>query len=84
MSMFNFIDDVEAYLEPMDYETFWREIKPFCLILKPRDYCDEQIASGVVDEETVLEVLKYLARIELTRILKLHWNIDPKMSKTRH
>lgn len=82
--MFNFIDDIEDYLEPMDYETFWKEIKPFCLILMPREKCDTDIANGAVTEEDALDVLKALARIELTRILKLTRNIDSDMSKTRH
>ena len=53
--MFNFIDNIEDWLEPMDYETFWTEIKT-------------------------------LARIELTRILKLQRNTDPvpMQSKAKH
>lgn len=84
--MFYFIEDVEEWLEPMDYETFWTEIKPFCLILKPREVCDRDIENGVVTEEVVLGVLKMLARFELTRILKLTHNTDPvpMQSKVRH
>lgn len=84
MSMFNFIEDLEDWLEPMDYETFWREIKPFCLILKPRAECDADIANGAVDEDVAVGVLKMLARVELTRILKLEHNLDPGMSRTCH
>ena len=57
MIEFRHIDDIEDYLEPMDYETFWQEIKGFCLILIPREKCDADIEDGV-DEETVLIVLK--------------------------
>ena len=66
-------DDVVAWLEPMDYETFWKEIKPFGLILIPREKCDSDIASGATDEETVLYVMKNLVRVELSSILKLVW-----------
>jgi hypothetical protein len=84
--MFNFIDDIEDWLEPMDYETFWTEIKTFCLILMPREKCDADIADGAVTEEGALNVLKTLARIELTRILKLQRNTDPipMQSKAKH
>lgn len=79
---FRHIDDIEDYLEPMDYETFWQEIKGFCLILIPRDKCDSDIEDGV-DEETILIVLKNLARIELASILKLKWRCDVPM-RTMH
>jgi len=68
---FKDINDVVEWLEPMDYETFWKEIKPFCLILLPREKCDADIASGATDEETVLYVMKNFARMELASILKL-------------
>ncbi|NCO04085.1 MAG: hypothetical protein GW903_07845 [Alphaproteobacteria bacterium] len=70
---FKDIDDVVAWLEPMEYETFWKEIKPFCLVMLPREKCDADIASGATDEETVLYVLKNFARMELASILKLTW-----------
>ncbi len=73
MRKFKHIDDVEEWLEPMDYQGFWHNIAPYCLVLQPRDDCDRQIASGEVDEKTVLEVLKYFARIELTKRHDLHW-----------
>ena len=60
---FNFVDDIEDYLEPMDYETFWHEIKPFGLLLIPKEKCDTDIASGAVMEEDALDVLKSIARI---------------------
>lgn len=76
---FKHIDDIEDWLEPMDYETFWTEIKPFCLVLFPREKCDNDIASGATDEETVLYVMKNFARMELASILKLEWRIDVPM-----
>ena len=73
---FSFINDIVDWLEPMDYETFWEEIRPFCLIMLPREKCDTDIAAGDVDEETVLHVMKNLARAELASILKLEWRVD--------
>ncbi|WP_010441076.1 hypothetical protein [Ruegeria conchae] len=73
---FSFINDIVDWLEPMDYETFWEEIRPFCLIMLPREKCDTDIANGDVDEETVLHVVKNLARVELASILELEWRVD--------
>lgn len=72
---FSYINDIEDWLEPMDYETFWEEISPYCLVMLPREKCDADIESGV-DEETVLYVLKNFARLELASILKLEWRCD--------
>ena len=71
MKEFRYIDDVEDWLEPMDYSGFWYAIDAYDLELQPRDHCDEQIASGVVDLDTVLDVLKYMARMELKEKLGL-------------
>lgn len=84
MNMFNFIEDIEEWLEPMDYDEFWREIRPFCLIMIPKEKCDEDIAAGAVTKDVAVGVLKMLARVELTRILKLEHNLDPSMSRTCH
>lgn len=73
MEDFKTIDDVEAWLEPMNYEEFWRAIRPYCLVIHQRSDCDAQISAGVVDTATVLDGLKYLARIELTKRHGLHW-----------
>ena len=76
---FRHTNDVEDWLEPMDYETFWKEIRPYCLVMLPREKCDADMASGDVDEETVLYVMKNFARIELAAILKLEWRNDVPM-----
>ncbi|PHR55172.1 MAG: hypothetical protein COA47_14340 [Robiginitomaculum sp.] len=71
MSIFNDIEDVQDWLEPMDYLGFWHAVAPYDLILQDRDHCDTQIATGEVTQETVLCVLKGFARIELTQRLGL-------------
>jgi len=65
MGPFNDWQDVEEWLEPLDYEAFWREIAAFQPEIQSRESCDEQIAAGIVDEATVLEVLKRFVWLEL-------------------
>lgn len=71
--MMNFDDweDVDEWLKPLDYESFWNEVRPFSLDLQSKRSCDEQIASGSIDEATVLDVLKFMARLELTQRYRL-------------
>lgn len=64
-------EDVREWLEPLDYETFWREVAPCALALPPRSSCDAQIASGSIDAGTVLSVLKGMARLEIVERLRL-------------
>lgn len=71
MLMFRDIEDVDAWLAPLDWPGFWSEIGPWGLSLPDEPGCRAQIAAGEVDEETVLICLKSMARIELTRILRL-------------
>lgn len=66
MKKFKYIQDIDDWLDPMNFEEFWYAVEPFDLVLQDRDHCAEQIASGDVDEDTVLSVLKYMARRELT------------------
>lgn len=68
MELFNDMEDVEEWLEPLDYEGFWKETAVFQLTeIEPRASCDRQIADSSVDKETVLYVLKGMARLELVR-----------------
>lgn len=71
MRKFNHIDDVEEWLEPLDYEIFWFEVLPFELTLQDHDHCDHLIRTGSVSKELVLDVLKGMARLELTQRLGL-------------
>jgi hypothetical protein len=72
MAQFTYIDDVEDWLAPMDYDGFWYAVAPYNLVLQDKDHCDRQIEEGIVEQALVLDVLKSMARIELTQILKLH------------
>ena len=64
---------LKKWLEPMDYEEFWYVIKDYYLVLPSREGCDYQIRNGEVDQQLVLNGLKYLARIEFTKRHNLHW-----------
>lgn len=59
--MFKTSNDVEAWLAPMNYEEFWRAIKPHCLVIPRRAACDAQIATGEAVFDDVLAGLKVLA-----------------------
>jgi len=70
MMIFHDIQDVEEWLEPHDYISFWEAVEPYNLTLQDRDHCDEMIASGKVDQSLVLRVLKSMAENALA--LKFH------------
>lgn len=59
-------EDLWEWLEPLGYDAFWNEIESFGLAIQSRESCDRQIAASIVDEATVLTVLKGFARLELT------------------
>ncbi|MBN9304896.1 MAG: hypothetical protein BGO82_10700 [Devosia sp. 67-54] len=67
MMQFDDSDDVEEWLETLGYEDFWTQADLFVLELcgQSRACCDRQIASGSIDANTVLDVLKGMARLEL-------------------
>lgn len=65
MVMFKDRKDVEEWLAPLDYDAFWREVAVFEPAIEPREICDRDIAEGIVDEPTVLAVLKRAVRLEL-------------------
>lgn len=73
MKKFKYTDDIVKWLEPMGYQSFWYAVEPYNLVLQSRGHCDQQIADGVVDQETVPDVLKYMTRMELAKIQGLHW-----------
>ena len=65
MVIFQDIQDVEEWLEPLDYIAFWDAVSPYYLTLQDRDHCDGLIVGGDVSAETILKVLKGLAVMEL-------------------
>ncbi len=73
MDAFADMEKVEEWLETLDYAAFWKETARFEPdYLASRESCDEQIASGLVDEKTVLYCLKGAVRLELVKRFRLH------------
>lgn len=66
MAIFQNIQDVEEWLAPLDYVSFWDAVSAHALSLQDRDHCDRLIAGGDVAQNVVLDVLKYQAVQELT------------------
>lgn len=73
MVFFEDRDDVREWLAPLDFEAFWREVALFEPDIEPREVCEADIASGEVDEATVLEVLKQMVWLELCERFHLPW-----------
>ncbi len=74
MELFDDWQDVREWLEPLDWRAFWREIEPFQPEIQSRESCDEQIAAGIVDKATVLDVLKEFVWLELIA----RYNLRPR------
>jgi len=66
MKKFKYIDGVDKWLKPMDYEEFWYVIKDYYLGLSPREGCDQKSRDDEVDEETILYGLNSIASMTLT------------------
>jgi len=71
MKKFKYVEDVEEWLAPMDYQTFWFVIAPYDLVLQTREHCDREIAEDNAEADIVLEVLKHMAQMELREKLGL-------------
>ncbi len=72
MSIFEDIQSVEEWLEPLEYIDFWEAIEPYrVLATDDRDHCDDLIAKGAVRQNLILECLKGLARMELSKRFNL-------------
>lgn len=75
MVAFRYIQDVEDWLEPLDYIAFWEAVAPYGLDLLDRDHCDGLIAGGKADTALVLGGLKFLAVMDLQARLGLRHRI---------
>lgn len=73
MVVFEDIDDLEEWLAPFDYLSFWNAVAPYNLVLQDRDHCDALISSGTVDAALVLEGLKYMAVLEISKAFGLRY-----------
>ena len=72
MIVFEDIEDVEEWLEPMGYVDLWEAVAPYRVFpLGDREHCDALIAKGAVAQEVIVDCLKAMARMQLTRKLNL-------------
>lgn len=80
MKEFTDREDVEEWLAQLDYEGFWKEAARFELDITSRTSCDIHIATGAIDEETVLFALKGMARLELVD----RYDLRPRAAQPWH
>ena len=89
MIIFEDIQDVEDWLEPLDYLGLWQAVAPYGVFADAdRAHCDVLIANGEVPQATILEGLKVLARVAMTERFGLEHRIyapvDAQYLKTTH
>lgn len=71
MKKFRYREDVEKWLEPMDYQGFWYAVAPYDLELQRKEHCDQMLSSGELDMDTAMDVLKHMALLELVEKFNL-------------
>lgn len=71
MKKFKYVEDIDDWLEPMDYQGFWFAVAPYDLVLQTREHCDREIAADNSEAEIILKVLKHMAQMELRQKLGL-------------
>ncbi|WP_299825296.1 hypothetical protein [uncultured Roseobacter sp.] len=77
MIVFETFEDVEAWLEPLGYDAFWDAILPTgALGPEDRAHCDQTLADGVSDMDTVARVVKRMALFELVAQHDLPFRCD--------
>ena len=67
MMIFQDIQDVEEWMAAQSYASIWQAAKPWSLFDEEhRQHCDELIASGNVQADTILEGLRIMVRLAMT------------------
>tara|TARA_R110002072_G_scaffold150788_2_gene299368 strand:+ start:7732 stop:8019 length:288 start_codon:yes stop_codon:yes gene_type:complete len=63
MVVFQDIEEVEEWLDPMEYVALWDAVAPYRIFsIADRDHCDGLIAGGKVRADTILDGIKAMAR----------------------
>ncbi|MEL7281859.1 MAG: hypothetical protein AAGK79_15985 [Pseudomonadota bacterium] len=70
---FDSLNDLEDWLETLDYAAFWKAIAPHAVSLPSKDEVDTMIARGAIDEETMLVSLRGLAERQIAERYNLQW-----------
>ncbi len=89
MIVFEDIEDVQTWLDPLDYIAFWEAVAPWSLFAdEDRAHCDDTIATGIAPQETVLACMKATARITLIERFglgpRLYEPVDAQYVRTTH
>ncbi len=84
MVVFQDIEDVSEWLEPMEYVGFWEAVAPYNLTLQDRDHCDGLISRGEVEASLILEGLKSMAEMELAQAFNLNYRIYHPYASDMH
>lgn len=77
MTAFEDIEDIEEWLAPLDYASFWNAIAPYDPGTFSREAYDRMIVGKLVDQETVLRILKALVVAHLGRTFGLQHRVVP-------
>lgn len=70
---FDCLNDLEDWLETLDYASFWKAIAPHAVQLPTREEADKMVAGGRIDEETMLVSLRGLAERQISLRYNLQW-----------
>ncbi len=89
MVIFQDFEEVEEWLEPLDYIAFWEAVAPYRIFsIAERDHCDALITGGKAKQATILKGLKYMACDVLADTLRLqhrrHETINIQATKSVH
>lgn len=72
MVIFDDIEEVEEWLAPLGYVELWEAVAPYRIFgVEDREHCDGLIAKGTVKQDLILDCLKAMVRVELTKRLNL-------------
>ncbi|MDA5556057.1 hypothetical protein [Shimia sp. MMG029] len=67
MVVFEDIQDIRDWLDPLDFDAFWSAIEPWAIFEGgDRAHFDQVLSRGITDVDTVLICLKAEARVALT------------------
>jgi len=62
MVIFQDIQDVETWLEALDYVALWEAVEPYAVFSEEdREHCDALIRNGDVPQDLILDCLKGMA-----------------------
>lgn len=67
-------NDLEAWLDGLDYKSFWQAIVAHAVELPPKTECDARIAEGGVTQHVMLSNLRSMAADQIEQRYKLKWD----------